>query len=205
MSGRKLRGFTIVELLIVIVVIAILATITVVAYNGIQQRAHNDETIAAVKAYQQAFAMYVTDHGKYPDVNYGTFCVGQGYEDSTGDGVADCGAINQDWRGTVNDTLNNELKPYLGSQLPNINTEEIKTYDDTFVGAIVNEWDDVTIDGKTNPFYMMYILQGSQQDCGLRVAQTNGTWPEMVYTDNNYSWSDTSSHSTMCVLLLPNP
>jgi len=33
------RGFTIVELLIVIVVIAILAAITIVAYNGIQNRA----------------------------------------------------------------------------------------------------------------------------------------------------------------------
>ena len=33
------RGFTIVELLIVIVVIAILAAITIVAYTGIQERA----------------------------------------------------------------------------------------------------------------------------------------------------------------------
>ncbi len=37
--ARKKSGFTIVELLIVIVVIAILAAITVVAYNGIQNRA----------------------------------------------------------------------------------------------------------------------------------------------------------------------
>lgn len=36
---KKPTGFTIVELLIVVVVIAILATITIVAYNGIQQRA----------------------------------------------------------------------------------------------------------------------------------------------------------------------
>jgi len=36
----KSKGFTIVELLIVIVVIAILAAITIVAYNGIQARAH---------------------------------------------------------------------------------------------------------------------------------------------------------------------
>ena len=38
------RGFTIVELLIVVVVIAILATITIVAYNGIQNRA-NDSVV----------------------------------------------------------------------------------------------------------------------------------------------------------------
>jgi prepilin-type N-terminal cleavage/methylation domain-containing protein len=37
--ARKQTGFTIVELLIVIVVIAILAAITIVAYNGIQARA----------------------------------------------------------------------------------------------------------------------------------------------------------------------
>jgi len=36
----KTRGFTIVELLIVIVVIGILVAIVIVAYNGIQQRAH---------------------------------------------------------------------------------------------------------------------------------------------------------------------
>ena len=38
-SSARRRGFTIVELLIVIVVIGILAAITIVAYNGIQQRA----------------------------------------------------------------------------------------------------------------------------------------------------------------------
>lgn len=38
---RTNRGFTIVELLIVIVVIGILAAITIVAYNGIQARASN--------------------------------------------------------------------------------------------------------------------------------------------------------------------
>jgi prepilin-type N-terminal cleavage/methylation domain-containing protein len=37
-NGQKQKGFTIVELLIVIVVIGILAAITIVAYNGIQER-----------------------------------------------------------------------------------------------------------------------------------------------------------------------
>lgn len=51
----KSSGFTIVELLIVIVVIAILATVSIVAYNGIQNRAHvstvqSDFSNAAKKA-----------------------------------------------------------------------------------------------------------------------------------------------------------
>ncbi|QQS22037.1 prepilin-type N-terminal cleavage/methylation domain-containing protein [Candidatus Saccharibacteria bacterium] len=39
LTQTKTRGFTIVELLIVVVIIAILAAITIVAYNGIQNRA----------------------------------------------------------------------------------------------------------------------------------------------------------------------
>lgn len=54
----KRNGFTIVELLIVIVVIAILATISVVAYGGIQDRARvaaaNNELQALEKAIHAA-------------------------------------------------------------------------------------------------------------------------------------------------------
>ena len=39
---KTVSGFTIVELLIVIVVIAILATISIVAYSGIQERGHDN-------------------------------------------------------------------------------------------------------------------------------------------------------------------
>ena len=42
-TSRKRAGFTIVELLVVIVVLAILVSITVIAYNGVASRAHDNQ------------------------------------------------------------------------------------------------------------------------------------------------------------------
>ena len=60
-------GFTIVELLIVIVVIAILAAITVVAYTGIQDRAKASAvSSAASQAGKQTLAYAPTNNDLYP-------------------------------------------------------------------------------------------------------------------------------------------
>ena len=60
------RGFTIVELLIVIVVIAILAAISVVAYRGIQERARDSQRLQDVKTIAKALEMYYLDEGHFP-------------------------------------------------------------------------------------------------------------------------------------------
>lgn len=59
-------GFTIVELLIVIVVIAILAAITIVAYNGIQQRARTSAVSSALSQANKKLALYTVDNSSYP-------------------------------------------------------------------------------------------------------------------------------------------
>ena len=69
-------GFTIVELLIVIVVIAILATITTVAYNGIQTRAENTKTLNSVAAYVKAITAYAAENSTYPVPAYNFPCLG---------------------------------------------------------------------------------------------------------------------------------
>jgi len=59
-------AFTIVELLIVIVVIAILAAISIVAYNGIQQRARASEANSALAQAKKKLELYKVDNGSYP-------------------------------------------------------------------------------------------------------------------------------------------
>lgn len=75
--GASRNGFTIVELLIVIVVIGILAAITIVAYNGIQTRAKNTQTVNAVNAYVKLLNLYKVDEGTHPPVS--SACLGVGY------------------------------------------------------------------------------------------------------------------------------
>ena len=61
-------GFTIVELLIVIVVIGILAAITIVAYNGVTARANTTSAQAAASSFAKKAELYNADSGnsRYP-------------------------------------------------------------------------------------------------------------------------------------------
>ncbi len=62
---KATSGFTIVELLIVIVVIAVLASITIVAYNGIQQRAQDSQRKSDLAQITKALHIYNVDNGNY--------------------------------------------------------------------------------------------------------------------------------------------
>ncbi len=61
-------GFTIVELLIVIVVIGILAALVVTTYNGIQQKARDTERKTDINAIHSQVEAYQAQNGKYPSL-----------------------------------------------------------------------------------------------------------------------------------------
>lgn len=63
---KRPGGFTIVELLIVIVVIAILAAITIVAYNGIQNRANDSAVASDLTSIAKKVELWKVDNGTYP-------------------------------------------------------------------------------------------------------------------------------------------
>ena len=88
-TRKKLSGFTIVELLIVVVVIAVLAAISVVAYTNIQNRANDSVVQNDIKNFSKKIALYYAEFERYPAGNnsnaptgIGRFSVARGSYDT---------------------------------------------------------------------------------------------------------------------------
>lgn len=62
-SPRNNKAFTIVELLIVIVVIAILATVVIIGYNGLQNNARGASLLSDIDSVEAELARYATKNG----------------------------------------------------------------------------------------------------------------------------------------------
>ena len=65
---NKQSGFTIVELLIVIVVIGILAGLVITTFNGIQQKARDTERETDIKALHAQVEAFWAQKGYYPSL-----------------------------------------------------------------------------------------------------------------------------------------
>lgn len=155
MVNRKrhgaLPGFTIVELIIVIVIIAILAAITIASYNGMQQRARNAQIISGVRAYQKALIEYATVNGSYPTQD--RVCLGANYPSSS------C------WNGPhgtfyTNSGMDSALAPFLANNKPTLSTHilQITNTPDYRLGALY-------VHNSTSDIFIDYYLEGQSQRC----------------------------------------
>lgn len=109
------RGFTIVELLIVIVVIGILAAITTAAYNGVQNRANTTKTVSAVSQWVKLLNLYRADNGSFPT---SVSCLGSGYGRGFDGAAATGGQCRQDNSSdtsgiTISPTFMNAMSNYV--------------------------------------------------------------------------------------------
>ncbi len=69
-TASHYQGFTLVELLIVVVVVALLAAISVFAYVGFRDRATNAAVVQELSQWESAIKAYLTTNGSYPVPDY---------------------------------------------------------------------------------------------------------------------------------------
>lgn len=186
----KKRGFTIVELLIVIVVIAILATITVVAYRGITDSAKNTSLLSAMDVYEKALMQYQIKYGSYPSTLLSpggasvAVCLGEYRADGPfQDNECFLSSYSEGQLLipiTSSNTINTALREFI-SPLPNASQYSITVH----AGDIAETIKDVVIHARgityisdlNNPNLatLSYVTKGDQ-NCGRgeKVFETNG-------------------------------
>lgn len=184
-----MKGFTVVELIIVIIVIGILAAILVVSYNGSIKNSYNSQVISGVKTYYDAIQTYYTQYHKYPTTSVeqsgnaiAMTCLGVGYANQTCGSVSDT-VINEDT--LFNQTMNTFLKSSSGP----IANRIIPVPGESYVGAVYGI-DQVDNPKSTSGYgrVIEYALHGANKNCGISDA---------------YQYS-TNAQGTACEIFLEN-
>lgn len=193
-SKNHNSGFTIVELLIVIIVISILAAITVVAFSSIQQRVRNVATLSAAKQSYDTIKSYIVLKNKYPAVSQSALpafiCLTATSGCATNAGVQGNDA-----------TLDESIREIGGfpASAPVIGSDRY---------GILYQYNGVrTVDGVRRPAILIYYLQGVNQQCGLSgVITRNGDSLISETSTTGYTLGNAGeSGKTLCFVTMPGP
>lgn len=159
---KSTSGFTIVELLMVIVIIGILATIVLISYNNTQRSARNADRFTQVKAWEHQFQLYRAKYGTFPPVaNKDSYCLGTGFPNGKCREYLGSGANT--YLESDNAALMTELKK-IGSS-PTVNPVPVKGW---IVGPYANYWN--------TGMYITQDFEGGASDCpkGMDYNWTDG-------------------------------
>lgn len=180
LQGQKQCGFTIVELLIVIVIIGVLAAITVVVFNGVQGRATNASRISSAQTFLKAIEGYIAQNGRIPGdpAAYGS-CLGRNSVNiCNGVSSADIAAGRDSEPDPV---LDAELRTII-SQIPSVPNQPVVPNEEWYtpreaIGPILLESSSRFVDDEPIPWAIHFWLQGSNVPCGLTVLRDMGWDP----------------------------
>lgn len=157
--GIRRTGFTIVELIIVVTIIAILATLVMVTYKGATDRGYNARVTTGVNSYIKAIQIYKFRNGSYPTQ---TSCLGANYPSNT------CWTGSGGTR-TVDSTFDTLMATVVDSK-PVLADALLATgvADNMRAGAVYYATSGAA------PFQITYYLKGAGQTCPQGTGTTEG-------------------------------
>lgn len=224
LSSSSRRGFTIVELLIVIVVIAILAAITIVSYNGITLRAKNSARIAGVQAIQRSVSLYESQYGSaalrsllVPGVSQQ--CIGSDYQDVSPTPDVTC-RYTKATNGTESSAVTNQplydalqsVAKYRMEYAP-VAQKNVNASTDTVISSSPFIYNVLTsasskqyaLDGnspRNDLFLLSYRLEGLDQNCGIPVVRVLSSTSTLDTYGSGFPYSVTAGGATECWIWL---
>ena len=92
-KNKKNEGFTLIEILIVVAIIAILASVVLVGLEPTQQAGRDARRVSDLTEVQNGLELFYNACGYYPGRSWGNVGCATGYADPSGGGSAAAGAL----------------------------------------------------------------------------------------------------------------
>lgn len=211
----KTRGFTIIEVLIVITTMAILASITVASYQYVILGARKTAIEKNVVDFKKALETYALKNGKYPNtitgMSWGITCLGTTQNYGWDDNPQPCydflnknghpATSQADLKNSTNQTAI-DLQPILGN-IPVVNTECYIFQGECARGlSLVRR--NAGVDYNKAPNFIVYFFKGNGKcEVSGSVGGNFSNFSSTLNDGKNYKY-DATSDVTMCVVSLPN-
>lgn len=194
---KSRSGFSLIELVVVVVIIGILAGITLITYRGATERANDTQTISAANQWMKALQMYRARNGSLPNI---AGCLGSGYMfNYDGKGTTGTGQCRQDaasYGVTENTALNQALAPYISTKpTPSMKTTAVNSPTAWYRGLYYYTYPDPSNSGKT--FARIDVVLSSAGTCPTSLGGITGYAAGTTADKNHvchYSFGDISSY-----------
>jgi prepilin-type N-terminal cleavage/methylation domain-containing protein len=185
--NRNRSGFTIVELLIVIVVIAVLAAISIVTYRGISERAESTKVINQASAYIKGLKLIRAETGERPVYNT---CIAPQSETTVSGSDRVCPAATY-WKSDAywSPSVNEKLAEYSGIATPVLSRYNNTSKPAGLMWFLENYYNDNRS--------VLYYTVGPNTDCGLPNV-LSPPFDEMTLSGAKYTLR--TSSATECMI-----
>lgn len=203
------KGFTIVELLIVIVIIGILATIVITVFTGIQQRARNTARVSNAKQLRTSIAATMSTMDITPyivpveDGSFHATCLARNLADKNSDGTGDCVV----WGDASSTNVIVSEKPDFTTAVKSVaSLPDATKFDPMSVPGEQTMFAPffyrIPLDGQTT-WVIEYLLEGTDQNCKLSPLvryQGGASYSSDLQGKNNSGFIADSKNTTLCIV-----